>query len=573
MSIEAEKKFDLDLLIQQIGPFGKFQLINYLLICIPIIFTGMFSLGFAFTAGNLDYRCRISGCDGDDPSLSAPFLDFTTPKDGDKFSSCQKFLHTPNATITDQCQADLFDPTQLRDCAEFVYQDDETTILSEWDLGCSEEWKLSFVGTISQLGYILGQPVTGYYSDKFGRRTALVIGGILAVILGITRSFSVNYIMFIILEFLSSFACSGVYNSGFILGLELVGPERRSLGVFYINAFYAVGEALLGFLAMLTKDWRFLLRITYAPAILILIYRWLIPESVRWLVTMNRPRAAAKIIDSAAKMNKSQLTPEAQKMLSEAFYEDCEIFSEKENNAEDVEECNPFAALKSRTLLLRFLNCLFCWFSIYFVFFGLTLNSVVTVGNKYLNFILNCLIEVPAAAICCLAMDKFGRRFVVCVSLIFSGIACLAYIFITSDVAENVNLALFLFGKFSITMAIITIYVYTAELFPTKLRLTFLSVCATFGNIGAMLAPFTLLLGKYFESLPMILFVAVAIPAGILILLSPETLNHTLPDTIQEAENIGRKRGKRKINLKTAISQLSVSKEVAAKSFIENGST
>uniref|UniRef100_A0A7G3B2R2 Major facilitator superfamily (MFS) profile domain-containing protein n=1 Tax=Lutzomyia longipalpis TaxID=7200 RepID=A0A7G3B2R2_LUTLO len=170
-------------------------------------------------------------------------------------------------------------------------------------------------------------------------------------------------------------------------------------------------------------------------------------------------------------------------------------------------------------------------------------------------------------------MDKFGRRFVVCVSLIFSGIACLAYIFITSDVAENVNLALFLFGKFSITMAIITIYVYTAELFPTKLRLTFLSVCATFGNIGAMLAPFTLLLGKYFESLPMILFVAVAIPAGILILLSPETLNHTLPDTIQEAENIGRKRGKRKINLKTAIGQLSVSKEVAAKSFIENGST
>uniref|UniRef100_A0A1L8DER5 Putative synaptic vesicle transporter sv2 major facilitator superfamily n=1 Tax=Nyssomyia neivai TaxID=330878 RepID=A0A1L8DER5_9DIPT len=540
---EDNKKFDLDYLIDQIGPFGKFQLANYALICYPIILVAMYSLNFVFVAGGLDYRCQIPGCDeGDSLSFEAPFLNFTIPKNEEKFSSCDKFLHVPNATVTDQCQADLFDSSQLRSCSEFIYQTDEKNILNEWDLGCNEEWKLSLVGTISQLGYMVCQPLSGYFSDRYGRRTAMIVSGILTAVAGIVRSFSTSYTMYIIMEFITSGVSSGVFNSAFILALELVGPDRRSLGVLLMNVFYALGEALLGLLAMVTKNWRLLLRIIYAPALLILIYHWLIPESAKWLVSMNRPRSAAKIIKSAAKINKSQLTAEAQTMLDKAFYEDSSTAISKSNDrSSDDTEGSLSAILKSRILLLRLLNCLFCWFSIYFVFYSLTINSVVTAGDKYVNFIFNCLIEIPAACLCCLAMDKLGRRFVVCFSLTFSGISCLAYVFLSADVSEYINIAVFLFGKFNITMSIITIYVYTAELFPTQLRMTLLSICATFGSTGATLAPFTLLLGKYVESLPMILFSAVAIPAGILILLAPETLNHTLPDTIRDAENIGRK--------------------------------
>lgn len=40
--------------------------------------------------------------------------------------------------------------------------------------------------------------------------------------------------------------------------------------------------------------------------------------------------------------------------------------------------------------------------------------------------------------------------------------------------------------------------------------------------------------------LPLVLFAAMAITAGLLSLLFPETLHTKLPDTIEEAENIGK---------------------------------
>jgi len=46
--------------------------------------------------------------------------------------------------------------------------------------------------------------------------------------------------------------------------------------------------------------------------------------------------------------------------------------------------------------------------------------------------------------------------------------------------------------------------------------------------------------GKVGEALPLIVFGIVAVAAGLLCLQLPETLNRQLPDTIEEAENLGR---------------------------------
>uniref|UniRef100_A0A1B0DGX8 Major facilitator superfamily (MFS) profile domain-containing protein n=1 Tax=Phlebotomus papatasi TaxID=29031 RepID=A0A1B0DGX8_PHLPP len=348
--------------------------------------------------------------------------------------------------------------------------------------------------------------------------------------------------MFIIFEFLEPALSAGVYSAGFILGMELVGPERRVLGAFFINVFYALGEALLGLLAMLTRDWRLLMRVAYVPTFIFLIYRWLIPESARWLLNMNRTRDAAKIIDSAAKMNKSPLTPEARKMLDNVLNAE-PVVEEKDGKLREKEpeakEYNLLLAFKSKTLVLRMINCSYCWIAVCFVFYGMSMNSVSVAGDKYVNFIMNCLIEIPGAGLCCLLMDRIGRRMMLCISLILSGAACIGFIFLTGDVPEAVHITVFLIGKFNISMSFITIYVYTAELFPTELRHSLLAACSMFGRLGSIVAPFTPLLGKYVEPLPMILFATMAISSGIFIMFAPETLNKTLPDTLKEAEDIG----------------------------------
>jgi hypothetical protein len=55
-------------------------------------------------------------------------------------------------------------------------------------------------------------------------------------------------------------------------------------------------------------------------------------------------------------------------------------------------------------------------------------------------------------------------------------------------------MALFLLGKFSITISFTVVYVYTTEMFPTELRHSLLGVCAMVGRIGSMVAPQTPLL-------------------------------------------------------------------------------
>lgn len=64
-----------------------------------------------------------------------------------------------------------------------------------------------------------------------------------------------------------------------------------------------------------------------------------------------------------------------------------------------------------------------------------------------------------------------------------------------------------------------------------------------FGRIGSMIAPQTPLLAQYMKSLPLLLFGGTAFTSGILVLSFPETLDSKLPDSINEAVQIGNENG------------------------------
>jgi hypothetical protein len=47
---------DLDEALDEVKHFGKFQVTNYLLLSVAILFAAMFEASFIFTAGDLNYR-------------------------------------------------------------------------------------------------------------------------------------------------------------------------------------------------------------------------------------------------------------------------------------------------------------------------------------------------------------------------------------------------------------------------------------------------------------------------------------------------------------------------------------
>lgn len=117
-------------------------------------------------------------------------------------------------------------------------------------------------------------------------------------------------------------------------------------------------------------------------------------------------------------------------------------------------------------------------------------------------------------------------------------------------------------GKFGVTAAFATVYVYAAELFPTVLRQTGLGSSSMCARIGSFLAPpvgrqlgqaCSCLLNILYlnilwpcilnvclqvnRTIPMLIFAAVSIIGGLATLALPETKGHTLPESVQEGMN------------------------------------
>nr|CAD7456248.1 unnamed protein product [Timema tahoe] len=95
-------------------------------------------------------------------------------------------------------------------------------------------------------------------------------------------------------------------------------------------------------------------------------------------------------------------------------------------------------------------------------------------------------------------------------------------------------------GKLAITASYGTVYVFSAEQFPTVIRNVALGASSTCARVGGILAPYVNLLADYWQPLPLLIFGVLALTAGLFSLLLPETLDKKLPDTIEEGENFGK---------------------------------
>lgn len=539
----ASETITLDSILVQLGDFGKYQSFVFGLVCVAVVFHSAVHIAFVFSAKELDYRCEIPNCDqvsaGGIPAEYDPkWLSNAIPYKNDKPAKCHRYRSFHNDSLPGLCNAQDFDRSNVVRCEKFVYESEEVTIVKDFNMQCEENtWKLALIGTINNVGQFVGLPIAGILSDRYGRRSIMIMGMVFCSIAGIARSFSTNYIWFTILEFIDAAFGSGTYAAGFVLGVELVGPTKRVLSGTIISSCYAVGEIFVAGVAWWLKDWRPMLLVIYIPPLLLFLYFWIIPESIRWLLSQGRVKEAQDVILKAASVNGKVISRESLQNLTGT---DPGHSGDSNMSVEEPQRKDPLIEVfKSVPLLMRFINCCFCWITCTFLFYGLTLNSVALAGNSYVDFILTSLVEVPAYFATYITVDRWGRRSTQCGWFLLTGVACIASIFASSQ-NEWVQLCIYLMGKFGATAAFAVMYIYTSEIFPTPLRQSMMGICSMVGRIGSMVSPQMPLLSLVWVPLPLVLFGAMATIAGLLALLFPETLNIKLPDTIEEAENIGK---------------------------------
>lgn len=155
--------------------------------------------------------------------------------------------------------------------------------------------------------------------------------------------------------------------------------------------------------------------ILYGPPILLTLYFWIIPESIRWNLSKGNYEEAKTTLRKVAAING--------KTISENSLEKLSLTTSPPNHS-------IIEVFQSVPLLLRFINCCFCWITCAFLFYGLTLNSVALAGNPYLDFICTALVEIPAYFACAYIVDAIGRKWSLSLSFFITGISCLVFIFI-----------------------------------------------------------------------------------------------------------------------------------------------
>ncbi|XP_030020683.1 organic cation transporter protein [Manduca sexta] len=530
-----DKPIDLDyLLINELGQFGKFQLLNLLLVSVPIIMSAFFS-EYIFSAAAIPHRCQVPECG--ETERSSPFepewILNAIPQTDSGFASCERFNPIAVNGSLDYCPANLFQEDTIP-CNGFVYARDNSVVY-DFDLGC-QEWMRALAGTLSSVGTLLVLPIIGYISDRFGRRIALVISVFNLSLFGLIRAFSVNYAMYLALQIIQTTLGAGIFSSAYIFATEFVGPKYRVFTSATCSSMFAVGQVVLGCIAWLVQPWRYMIMTLHIPCFTIIIYYWILSESVRWLLSKQKFDEARVVLEKASRVNKKEISEKTMQAL----------LTPPNAPVNKVQPNGPgliASIVKSPVLLRRVCTTPIWWITTTFVYYGLSINSTSLSDTMYLNYILTCAIEIPGFYTAVLILDRIGRKPTLSGGFLFSAACNIAFAFIPDDMTV-LRLVLFLLGKFGIAVVFTSLYLFTSELYPTEYRHSLLAFSSMVGRIGSITAPLTPVLMEYWSGIPSVMFGAMGVLSGVLVLTQPETLGTKMPDTLAEAEMIGKPESK-----------------------------
>ncbi|XP_078086932.1 organic cation/carnitine transporter 2-like isoform X2 [Mustelus asterias] len=524
---------DYDEITAFLGEWGPYQKAIFFLLSLSIFPNGFCGMSIVFVADIPEHRCLIPG----NLNLSEAWINRTIPLQLEKgklqHSKCRRYrldvIVNLSQTFPDP---DSFNMSELEQepCLDgWEYSKDQyiSTIVSEWDLVCDNEWKGPFAMSVFFVGVLSGSFISGQLSDRFGRK--IVMFGTMAIQTGfsVLQAFSPNWEIFCILNFLVGLGQISNLVAAFVLGSELLGKSIR-VTFSTVGAFipYAIGYMLLPLVAYFIRSWWILLSILSLSGVLYFPLWWFIPESPRWLLIKGRVQEAEAILRHIAKKN--HITP------PEVLFNDIELQDMKAKSEQSHSIIHLFKTDNIRAItIINFL----VWMILTAEYFSLSLNTPNLHGDDYLNCFFAGAIEVPAYVAAWLFLQRFSRRFSLSGSLLLGGVV----LFFIQPIPSNLlvlSTILVMIGKLGTTTAFAIVYVYTAELYPTVVRNMGVGVSSMASRLGSIISPYIFHLGFYYEFLPYILMGSLTVFSAFLVLFLPETLNIPLPETIDQMQKM-----------------------------------
>src|SRR5215813_5645310 len=360
-------------------------------------------------------------------------------------------------------------------------------ITKEWQL---TYWQGAMILLSSGLGAVPGAFLWGWVADKIGRRKVFIWTSVNLAVATAVMAFTpgqngwiAGWVFLSIFRFFVGLGNAGLYAVDLPLVQEFMPASKRGWVSALITTLLPAGSLLGGVAgAYLTPiiGWRGLFLVGLVPIVLVLMVRYWVPESPRWLIRMGRLEDARKSLAWALMIDPSRITLPA--------------------HAEAAEKTRWLELFKYPRLVLS--GCLT----------GLTQTGGASLGLWGATLLVLVMKISPAEAAYLMIwvgvsavlgrffitalIEPLGRRGSATLCMVCSGIGMIAqgYLHDASIGPWSVFYLLFLFQTFFGSANYSVVGPYMAEIWPARLRASGMGLSYGVGNLGKFVGPLGLAL-------------------------------------------------------------------------------
>jgi len=405
----------------------------------------------------------------------------------------------------------------------------------EWHLSNVQE---AMISTVAFLGQGIGAFGWGFMSDKYGRKATLFGIALTLSVFGIASSQAPVYWSMLLFRCLIGIGVGGSHVAWALLS-EVTPIRQRSKTVLLMHVFWTIGSVVAAAIAIGAVNglgWRYYLLIISSPSIVFLIASWWIPESPRYLLISGQMDKLNSVMERIAKVN-DKVVPKRVDLKVDVQHRGriSDLFTKE---------------LRSTTLLLFTM-----WFTTAFCTYGIALlttqmfksgidgchphvskNHTTASDNcrrltnaDYTHYMTTSGSEILMFLIVYFVIDVIGRKRCLTIEYTIGFLSIMALLFCSS---RTIVVALIFIFRGALASSFGSVYLYSAEMFPTNVRSVGLGCCSMFGRLGSMITPFVaqVLIHQSFYSVIVVYSIPLVLSVISSLLLKKETNQQPLQD-------------------------------------------
>jgi MFS transporter, putative metabolite:H+ symporter len=350
-------------------------------------------------------------------------------------------------------------------------------------------WKLSqpqtgFLISAGFLGQLVGALLFGWLAERHGRMTAMVWSIALFSVMSLVCALAFDYWSLLVFRTIQGIGLGGEVPVAAVFISELAKAKGRGRFVLLYELVFPIGlvaASLVGLWIVPRLGWQYMFAIGALPGFLALVLRRLLPESPRWLAVYGRhteAEAAMAYIESETQSATGQPLPPPKPVVS------------------TLEKPASLADLFGPLYLRRTLVVWVIWFCAYCVNYGLAiwLPTVYRTVFKLpleqsLKYgLITQAVGLLGTLICALVIDRVGRRLWFALSFAAAALALAALAIYPTPTAEQVLTSMTI-AYFFISSVNIGVYLYTPELYPTRVRAIAVGTATAWLRFASIIGP------------------------------------------------------------------------------------